>query len=347
MAIEQRSEELPLLHAAPKSVTTSVITRSADWAGPDVSVIVPIYNEQAVLPALFERLYAALDELQRPYECVFIDDGSRDGSVALLRDQFQRRPEHTRVVIFQGNFGQHAAIMAGFAHMRGRIAVTIDADLQNPPEEIGKLLAKIDAGSDYVGSIRDGRKDAWWRGFASRMINRLRERTTHIHMTDHGCMLRAYDRSIVEAINRTHEVNAFVPALAMLYARHPTEVLVKHAERQAGESKYSMFKLIRLNFDLMTGFSVVALQIFSMIGMLISLLSGVLVAVLLGRRVVLGPEVDGVFTLFAIVFFLIGLTLFGIGLLGEYVGRISQQVRERPRFLVSAVLEAPQRKAAP
>jgi undecaprenyl-phosphate 4-deoxy-4-formamido-L-arabinose transferase len=313
----------------PQSATT----------GPAVSIIVPIYNEQAVLPALFERLYAAMDALDRSYECIFIDDGSADDSVRLLREQFQRQPANTRVIVFQGNFGQHAAILAGFANMRGRIAVTIDADLQNPPEEIGKLLAKVDEGFDYVGSIRDGRQDVWWRSVASRLINNLRERTTNIRMTDQGCMLRAYDRGVVDAINSTREVNVFVPALAALYARRPTEILVKHAERQAGESKYSMFKLVRLNFDLMTGFSVVALQVFSMIGMAISALSGVLVIYLLGRRIVIGPEVDGVFTLFAIVFFLIGLTLFGIGLLGEYIGRISQQVRERPRFLISALLE--------
>jgi undecaprenyl-phosphate 4-deoxy-4-formamido-L-arabinose transferase len=320
------------------SLPATRTTKSAT-AGPAVSVIVPIYNEQAVLPTLFERLYAAMDALDRSYECIFIDDGSADDSVRLLREQFQRRPNNTRVIVFQGNFGQHAAILAGFANMRGRIAVTIDADLQNPPEEIGKLLAKVDEGFDYVGSIRDGRQDVWWRGVASRMINNLRERTTNIRMTDQGCMLRAYDRGVVDAINATREVNVFVPALAALYARRPTEIMVKHAERLAGESKYSMFKLVRLNFDLMTGFSVVALQVFSMIGMAISALSGVLVIYLLGRRIVVGPEVDGVFTLFAIVFFLIGLTLFGIGLLGEYIGRISQQVRERPRFLISALLE--------
>jgi undecaprenyl-phosphate 4-deoxy-4-formamido-L-arabinose transferase len=314
-------------------------------AGPELSVIVPIYNEQAVLPALFDRLYSALDALGRPYECIFIDDGSADDSVRMLREQFQRRPEHTRVIVFQGNFGQHAAILAGFAYMRGAIAVTIDADLQNPPEEIGKLVAKVDEGFDYVGSIRDGRRDVWWRGIASRLINRLRERTTKIHMTDHGCMLRAYERSVVDAINTTREVNVFVPALAALYSRKPTEVLVKHSERQAGESKYSVFQLIRLNFDLMTGFSVVALQIYSMFGIVISLLAGVLVAYLAARRIIFGPEVDGVFTLFGIVFFLIGLTLFGIGLLGEYVGRISQQVRERPRYLVSALLEQAEKQS--
>lgn len=308
-------------------------------APPEVSVIVPVYNEERVLPALFERLYPALDALGRRYECIFIDDGSRDGSAALLREQFQRRAAHTRVILLNSNFGQHAAILAGFEHARGRRVVTLDADLQNPPEEVGKLLAKMDEGYDYVGTVRRRRRDRLWRRLASRLMNKVRERITHIRMTDQGCMLRAYDRSIIDAINRSSEINTFIPALAYLYAARPTEVEVEHREREAGESKYSLYHLIRLNFDLMTGFSVVPLQVFSMLGMLISVLSALLVLYLALRRIFVGPEVQGVFTLFGIVFFLIGMALFGIGMLGEYVGRIYQQVRSRPRYLIRAVLE--------
>jgi len=217
--------------------------------------------------------------------------------------------------------------------------VTLDADLQNPPEEIATLLAKMDEGFDYVGSIRKQRSDSWWRHVASRAMNGLRERITHIKMTDQGCMLRAYDRSIIDAINGCKEVNTFVPALAYTFARNPAEVVVEHEERAQGESKYSLYSLIRLNFDLMTGFSVVPLQWFSMAGIAISLLSAFFVAFLLVRRLIIGPEAEGLFTLFAIAFFLIGITLFGIGLLGEYIGRIYQQVRHRPRYLVEAILE--------
>ncbi|MEN9455055.1 MAG: hypothetical protein RL210_574, partial [Pseudomonadota bacterium] len=260
-------------------------------------------------------------------------------SPAMLREQFQKRPEVTRVVLFNGNFGQHKAILAGFAYSRGQRIITLDADLQNPPEDIANLLAKMDEGYDYVGSIRRQRNDSAWRHLASRAMNHLRERITRIKMTDQGCMMRAYDRRIIDAINQCSEMNTFIPALAYTFAQRPTEIIVGHEERTAGESKYSLYSLIRLNFDLMTGFSLVPLQMFSMLGMLVALGSGTLVLYLAGRRIFLGPEEGGLFTLFAVAFFLIGIALFGIGLLGEYVGRIYQEVRNRPRYLVQAVLE--------
>ncbi|MGA7748761.1 MAG: hypothetical protein WCA63_01305, partial [Gallionella sp.] len=162
---------------------------------------------------------------------------------------------------------------------------------------------------------------------------------TRIKMTDQGCMFRAYDRRIIDAINSCKEVSTFIPALAYSFARNPAEVVVGHEERAAGESKYSLYSLIRLNFDLMTSFSLVPLQLFSMLGIAISVLSGFFVVFLVLRRIIMGPEAEGLFTLFAIAFFLIGITLFGIGLLGEYIGRIYQQVRHRPRYLVEAILE--------
>lgn len=305
----------------------------------EISVVIPVYNEEATLAALFSRLYPALDAIGRRYEVIFINDGSRDQSAAILSDQYHSRPEATRVILFNGNFGQHRAILAGFAHARGQCIVTLDADLQNPPEDIHLLLEKMAQGYDYVGSIRRLRHDSWWRGAASRAMNRLRERITRIHMTDQGCMMRAYSRRIIDTINQCNEMNTFIPALAYSFAQNPTEVVIGHEERHAGESKYSLYSLIRLNFDLMTGFSVVPLQLLSMLGMAVSLGSGLLVVFLLVRRLVLGPEAEGVFTLFAIVFFLLGIALFGIGMLGEYIGRIYQEVRHRPRYLIAAILE--------
>lgn len=306
----------------------------------EVSVVIPVYNEEAVLPALFARLYAALDKLGRSYEIIFIDDGSHDKSRALLRQQFQTRPDVTRVVYLKMNAGQHMALIAGFEHARGRRVVTLDSDLQNPPEEIGNLLAKMDEGYDYVGSIRRKRNDSLWRHVASRLMNRIRERITHIHITDQGCMLRAYDRDIIQAMLSSREVTTFIPALAFVYSANPTEIVVEHEERAAGESKYSLYKLTRLNFDLVTSFSLVPLQMFSLIGIVVSIISFLFVLYLALRRLIVGPEVEGVFTLFAIAFFVMGLLLFGIGLLGEYLGRLYLQVRERPRYLVHSVLEA-------
>jgi undecaprenyl-phosphate 4-deoxy-4-formamido-L-arabinose transferase len=306
---------------------------------PKLSVVIPVYNEEQVLQILFERLYPALDALAITYECVFVNDGSKDRSAALLRQQFQRRPRETRVVLFHANFGQHSAVMAGLWYARGDYVITMDADLQNPPEEIGKLVAMLDQGYDYVGTVRVKRQDSWWRKSLSRGVNKLREWITPVRLTDQGCMMRGYSRFVVAALNETREVNTFIPALASLYAMNPVEVPIAHEERHAGKSKYSLYSLIRLNFDLVTGFSVVPLQLFSMVGMAVSVLSALLVLYLFVRRMIVGPEAEGLFTLFGIVFFLIGIALFGIGLLGEYVGRIYAQVRERPRYIVEAVLE--------
>ena len=307
---------------------------------PQVTVVIPVYNEEASLGALFARLYPALDALSGSYEVIFINDGSRDKSAAILAEQYHVRPDVTRVILFNGNFGQHRAILAGFAHARGEHIVTLDADLQNPPEDIHLLLEQMENGYDYVGSIRRSRHDSWWSHLASRSMNRVRERITHIHMTDQGCMMRAYSRRIVDTINQCNEMHTFIPALAYSFAQNPTEVVIGHEERHAGESKYSLYTLIRLNFDLMTGFSVVPLQLFSMLGILVSLGSGLLVAYLLARRLIIGPEEGGLFTLFAITFFLLGIALFGVGILGEYIGRIYHEVRERPRYLIAGILEA-------
>jgi len=306
----------------------------------EVSVVIPVYNEEDGLQALFDRLYPVLDALGESYEIIFINDGSVDRSAQMLAAQFHKRPDVTRVVLFQGNFGQHMAILAGFEHTRGKIVITLDADLQNPPEEIPRLVQTMREGHDYVGTIRRQRNDTAFRRYASRAMNRLREKITKVRMTDQGCMLRAYDRNVIDTINACREVNTFIPALAYTFAARPVEIEVGHEQRHAGESKYSLYQLIRLNFDLVTGFSIVPLQWFSAIGTILSLFSGALVVVLLVRRFLFGSEVQGVFTLFAMNFFLIGILLFGVGLLGEYVGRIYQEVRDRPRYRIQAVLEA-------
>jgi undecaprenyl-phosphate 4-deoxy-4-formamido-L-arabinose transferase len=317
---------------------------------PQLSVVVPVYNEEAGLAALFARIYPALDALGVPYELIFVNDGSRDRSAALLRAQWQARPDVTRVVLFNANYGQHTAIIAGFERCRGERVVTLDADLQNPPEEIGKLLAAMDRGHDYVGGVRRTREDSWWRRIASRAMNRLRERITRIRMTDQGCMLRGYSRDIVAAVAATRELSTYIPALAYTFAANPTEVEVGHEERAAGESKYSLYRLIRLNFDLITGFSLVPLQMFSMFGMLVSALAlGAYLVVIVWRIVAahgdFGPGV--LWDRDILAFFLVGMLLFGLGLVGEYVGRIYQQVRERPRYTVRAVLEGePKRDSA-
>jgi len=309
---------------------------------PALSVVIPVYNEEAGLPALFARLYPALDALRVPYEVLFVNDGSRDASAALLADQFRARPDVTRVVLFNANYGQHMAIIAGFERVRGARIVTLDADLQNPPEEIGRLLAAMDDGADYVGGVRRVREDAWWRRVASRLMNRLRERITRIRMTDQGCMLRAYSREIVDAVAASREISTYIPALAYTFAHQPVEVEVAHEERAAGVSKYSLYRLVRLNFDLVTGFSLVPLQMFSLFGMLVAVGAVALYVFVIAQKLATGRYEEGLAAVWdrdILEFFLIGIVLFGLGIVGEYVGRIYQQVRERPRYTVRAVLE--------
>jgi len=313
---------------------------------PYLSVVIPVYNEQENLPALFLRLTATLDKYGKPFEILFTNDGSRDNSLELLKDFHQQRPKQVRVIDFNGNFGQHMAIMAAFERARGEVIVTLDADLQNPPEEIPKLLAEIENGHDVVGGYRKDRHDSWFRRKASRLLNAVRERTTRIRMRDQGCMLRAYRRHIVEHITASGETSTFIPALAMSYAANPTEVEVEHAARAAGTSKYRLYDLIRLNFDLMTGFSVVPLQVFTFFGMLIAAGSLLFVIFLFIRRLIIGPEAEGVFTLFAILYFLVGVGIMGLGVIGEYVGRIYQEVRRRPRFMIRDIYEQPDTQKA-
>ncbi|MBL0930743.1 MAG: glycosyltransferase [Alphaproteobacteria bacterium] len=306
---------------------------------PKISIVVPVFNERQNLPMLHERLTKTLDGTGKSWEILYTDDGSKDGSIDLLKQFHAARPAEVRVIEFERNAGQHMAIMAAFERARGDTVVTIDADLQNPPEEIPKLLALADQGHDVVGSVRKNRQDVGWRVWASRAMNWVRERITGIRMTDQGCMLRAYSLPIVRLIVATGEQSTFIPALGQHFAANPAEVEVDHAARHAGESKYSLYKLVRLNFDLMTGFSVVPLQLFTIVGMLVTAGSLGLVAIILGRRIFIGSEADGVFTLFAFLYFLAGVMIMGIGLLGEYVGRIYQEVRKRPRFQIRAVHE--------
>lgn len=307
----------------------------------DVSVVIPVFNEESVLPALFERLFCVLDQLSETYEVVFVDDGSCDRSPGLLRLQHQQRPQQVCVVFLRRNFGQHQAILAGFQNVRGRIIVTLDADLQNPPEEIPHLIATIKQGYDYVGTIRMLRQDSWLRRVFSRFNNLLRERLTGIVMKDQGCMLRAYTKELVDILNSCQESHTFVPALAYCFAARPTEIFVRHHPRVAGISKYSYYNLFRLHYDLITSFTTLPIRLYSILGISIAILSVFFVLYLGIRRLIVGPEVEGVFTLFGICFFLMGISLFGVGLIGEYVGRIYDCVRQRPPFVVANILQQP------
>jgi undecaprenyl-phosphate 4-deoxy-4-formamido-L-arabinose transferase len=305
---------------------------------PALSVVIPVFNEAATLADLHHRLVQTLKERGRAWEVIFVDDGSADASYDVLRALHAQDPS-VRVVRLNRNYGQHAAVFAGLERARGEVVVTLDADLQNPPEEIPRLLERLEQGVEVVGGRRVDRQDGWLRRTASWMMNRVTSAVVGVRMSDYGCMLRAYRRSVVEQILTCREISSFVPALANTFAASVAEIPVAHAPRRHGGSRYGLFRLLRLNFDLLTGFSLLPIQAVSLAGVLVAAL-GLGFALFLGvRRLLVGPEVEGVFTLFAILFFFVGLQILALGLIGEYVGRIYQEVRRRPRYVITEILE--------
>lgn len=307
---------------------------------PHVSVVIPVFNEEANLDALLQRLVAACGLLGRSYELVLVDDGSSDRSAEIINAAVDSHRGTVVGVILNRNYGQHAAVVAGFAQSRGEVVITLDADLQNPPEEIPVLLAKIDEGYDVVGSVRTPRHDSLFRRASSHLVNRMVRQATGVMMHDYGCMLRAYRRPIVDAMLECREHSMFVPVLANGFARKTAEVEVRHAPRTGGTSNYSLLKLIHLQFDLLTSMTTFPLRLLSFIGGGISLLAATFGVMLLALRLVFGAEwaAQGIFTLFAVLFFFVGAQFIGMGLLGEYLGRVFQNVRARPRYLVERVV---------
>ena len=302
-----------------------------------VSVVIPVYNEAGNLDALWRRLEPVLTASGRDCEVVFVDDGSSDNSLALLRE-FAAADPRVRVVELARNFGQHSALLAGFRNSRGDVVVTLDADLQNPPEEIPRLLEAIDAGNDVVGGWREDRHDQGYRRFASRLHNRVTSAIVGVPMHDYGCMLRAYRRHIVDTVVACDEKAAFVPALANSFAKRVAEIPVAHAERAAGESKYNLFRLAHLSLNLITGFSNFPIRALSLTGLAISFLAALLATGLMAHRLLYGPQQEGaLWTLFSILFFFVGMIFLALGLIGEYIGRIYLEVRRRPTYIVRAV----------
>ena len=301
-----------------------------------VSVVVPMLNEAGNLRLLLERLFPVLECLNKPFEVVAIDDGSTDGTADMLHSECLVRPQ-LRAISLARNFGQHAAVMAGFEAARGEWIITMDADLQNPPEEIPKIVAAFSEGHDLVNTYREGRRDTAFRRIASRATNALVRRFSGIVLKDFGCMLRGYHRDIVASMVRRKEFRTFIPALAMLYARNPAEIPVAHGPRVRGASNYSLWRLFSLQLDLVTSFSIAPLRALFFLGWTVALL-GIGLGVFLGvMRLIHGSgwAVQGVFTLFAILFVFVGAQFLAFGLLGEYIGRIYQEVRDRPTYLVS------------
>jgi len=311
---------------------------------PDVSVVIPVFNEAQNLEALIRRCLEACGHLGMSFEIILVDDGSTDNSADILVAAAQESPREIGqivAVLLNRNYGQHAAVMAGFEQSKGEMVITLDADLQNPPEEIPKLVNTMEKGFDVVGTVRVPRRDTLFRRMASFTINKVAQKATGVNMHDYGCMLRAYRRPVVNAMLACHERSTFIPILANTFARSTAEIEVRHEARSRGSSKYGLWKLINLQFDLMTSMTNFPLRLLSVMGSVIALLGvgfGLLLFVL---RLMHGPEwaAEGVFTLFAVLFVFVGAQFMAMGLLGEYIGRIYHDVRARPRWFVQQVVK--------
>jgi undecaprenyl-phosphate 4-deoxy-4-formamido-L-arabinose transferase len=304
----------------------------------ELAVVIPVYNEEANLPVLMQRLMPVMQGLGKSFEIIFIDDGSRDNSLQILKS-FTKN-EQVRVVELTRNYGQHAAIMAGFSITQAGIVITLDADLQNPPEEITNLVKVMGEGNyDVVGTIRKGRKDSFFRILPSKIINMVARKITGVNMRDWGCMLRAYRRAVVERMIQCHEHATFIPALAMVFAKRVTEIEVAHEERHGGKSNYPLRKLISLQFDLVASFSDLPLKLLMYGGVLMSLLGVCFGTFLAIARLAYGARwaAEGIFTLFAVLFIFVGLQFFALGVIGEYIGRIYREVRKRPEYVIEKV----------
>ena len=311
-----------------------------------VSTVVPVFNEEASIPELHRRIVAALEGAGMDFEALYVDDGSSDGSVRVLGGIAAKDP---RVVLvrLRRNYGQHAAVFAGLHESRGDTVVTLDADLQNLPEDIPAVVKAAEEGHDVVATYRAGRRDSLFRRWASAAINFYTARSTGVALRDYGCMLRAYRRPVVDALKGCGEISTFIPALANTFAGSITEIPVGHAERAHGVSKYSLWKLVSLQFDLMTGFTTFPIRLMTYFGALVSLCSIALGVYLLWRRFGLGIEEEmGLFTLAALGFMALGVLFISVGILGEYTARIYAEVRRRPRYLVASVVRGGEGRGA-
>ncbi|CDG21202.1 putative sugar transferase with nucleotide-diphospho-sugar transferase domain [Xenorhabdus poinarii G6] len=305
-----------------------------------VSIVIPVYNEEESLPQLLERTLAVCQKLEQKYELILVDDGSRDSSSDILTQVAESPENHVIAILLNRNYGQHSAIMAGFHQADGDLIITLDADLQNPPEEIPRLIKTAEEGYDVVGTRRANRQDSWFRKTASKIINAMITKATGRVMGDYGCMLRAYRRHIVLAMLQCHERSTFIPILANTFARKTTEIDVAHAEREFGDSKYSLMNLINLMYDLLTCLTTAPLRLLSVVGSVIAITGFLLAMLLIALRLIFGSiwAAEGVFTLFAILFMFIGAQFVAMGLLGEYIGRIYNDVRARPRYFIQKVV---------
>jgi undecaprenyl-phosphate 4-deoxy-4-formamido-L-arabinose transferase len=309
---------------------------SEDAPAPDVSVVVTVFDEERSVEELYRRTVAALDAVGRPYELIFVDDGSRDGTFARI-ERLHGRDGRVRAVRFKRNFGQHPAMHAGLSRARGDVVVTMDGDLQNAPEDIPRLVAAVEAGSDVASGRRSVRRDSWGRTLPSRLINGMLRRFTGVEISDFGCAFNAYRRSALEPMLPAIGRQKFTKALVLSGGASVVEVDVSHAPRE-GRSRYSPLHLTRLALHVMAGFWPQPIQ---WIGIALGVVCTLLALALGGYGIGYwiensnfpGPLFGGV-----AVLFVLGVQGFILALVGEYLGRIQKQVEGRPLYTIEREL---------
>ncbi|NJO84510.1 MAG: glycosyltransferase family 2 protein [Blastochloris sp.] len=315
---------------------------------PYLSVVIPVMNEEESLPRLYERLTDALEVIGCSYELIMIDDGSRDRSFAIMRELAQQ-DARLRVVRFRRNFGQTAAFSAGFDRARGEVVVTIDADLQNDPADIGKLLAKMEEGYDVVSGWRERRQDPFLnRRLPSMLANGLISRVTGVQLHDYGCSLKAYRTEVLRGIRLYGELHRFIPAIASWQGVAVAEMPVNHAARQFGKSKYGIGRTTRVLLDLLTvrfllSYSTRPMQIFGLLG-LISILGGIIPALYLTILKLINWQTaigDRPLLLLSVLMIVLGVQFLTLGLIGELIVRVYYESQSRPIYAVREEVNQP------
>lgn len=296
-----------------------------------VSIVIPVFNEEDSLKELYAQLNAVLKNMNKSYEIIFVDDGSKDKSIGIL-NELKQSDKNIKVISFYRNFGQHAAIIAGFKASGSQIVVTLDADLQNPPQEIPKLIKKIEEGYDVVAGRRLNRKDRLYRRLSSNLINRMISKLTGVKLNDYGCMLRAYNRTIIKHLLEYGEKSVYIPAFTSWISSNIVEIPVSHNPRKHGKSKYNLLKFLRQVFDLITAYTLFPIQLISIVGAIFSILGFFLACYLIVYRIFF--KITSTLTTFisALLFFS-GVIIFFMGIISEYLVRIYIETKKTPLYI--------------
>jgi glycosyltransferase involved in cell wall biosynthesis len=307
----------------------------------NLSLVIPVYNEQDNLPNLFDALYATLNTIQKSWEVILVDDGSRDKSLEVLKEYAQKDPEHIRVISFRRNFGQTAAIAAGLDYSQGEIIILLDADMQNDPADIPMMLAKLDEGYDLVSGWRKNRKDnALTRNFPSMLANSLISRVTGVYLHDYGCTLKAYRRDVLEGFRLYGEMHRFIPVYANSVGANITEVPVRHHPRKFGKTKYGLERTVKVVLDLFTvkflvSYASKPIYLFGGAGSFLMFVSTLIMLYLFIRRIFFFVSIaNSPLLQMSAMFFILGVQSILMGLIAEQLVRTYHESQRKPTYTV-------------